>query len=54
VKGNTVTSIVDCVTQQNRPLPRKEGDTLATSGVIVVGQQIEDNTFLEVLLYSIM
>ena len=48
MKGNTVTSIVDCKDQQNRPLPRESGDTITNSGVILIGQQIEENTYLDV------
>jgi len=50
VKGNSVTAIIDCNIQQNRPLPRDPGDTITNTGIILVGQQIDENSFLDVSL----
>ena len=50
VKGNSVTAIVDCGRQQNRAIDRKSKDTISTSGIILLGQQIDDNTFFNVSL----
>lgn len=47
VKGNTATIIVDCEKQQNRPLQRRPGESITTSGIILLAQQIDDNTFFE-------
>jgi hypothetical protein len=38
---------MDCKKQQNREIARESGDTIANDGIILVGQQIEDNTFFE-------
>ena len=51
VKGNTVTTIADCNNKRhvNRPMQREsDGDTISTSGVILLGQLIDDNTFFKV------
>ena len=55
VKGNSVTAIVDCGRQQNRAIDRQSKDTISTSGIILLGQQIDDNTFFNVsgLLVSV-
>merc|ERR1719288_496734 len=45
VKGNSITAIVDCKKQQNREIARESGDTIASDGVILMAQEIEDNTF---------
>ena len=48
VKGNTITAIVDCKKQQNRAIERQAGDTIIHDGIILLAQQIDDNTFFEV------
>lgn len=48
LKGNSVTVIVDCSKQQNRPIQRLPKDAVDTSGIILLAQQIDDNTFFEV------
>ena len=45
VKGNSITAIVDCKKQQNREIARVPEDTIATDGIVLLGQEIEDNTF---------
>ena len=45
VKGNSATVIVDCVRQQTRPLSRRAADAISTSGVVLLAQQIDDDTF---------
>lgn len=47
VKGNSITAIVDCKKQQNREIAREPGDTIASDGVILMAQEIEDNTFFK-------
>ena len=48
VKGNTITAIIDCKQQQNRAIKREAGDTIIHDGIILLAQQIDDNTFFEV------
>ena len=48
VKGNTITAIIDCKKQQNRAIRRETGDTIIHDGIILLAQQIDDNTFFEV------
>ena len=51
VKGNTVTTIADCNNKRhvNRPMQRDSNqDTISTSGIILLGQLIDDNTFFNV------
>ena len=48
VKGNTLTTIVDCDKQQNRPIRRLDKETITNSGIILLAQQIDDNTFFKV------
>ena len=53
VKGNTVTTIADCNNKRhvNRPMQRdSDDDTISTSGIILLGQLIDDNTFFNVSL----
>ena len=45
VKGNSITAIVDCKKQQSREIARVPEDTIATDGIVLLGQEIEDNTF---------
>ena len=45
MKGNSITAIVDCKKQQNREIARDPEDTIATDGIVLLGQEIEDNTF---------
>ena len=45
MKGNSITAIVDCKKQQNREIARVPEDTIATDGIVLLGQEIEDNTF---------
>ena len=47
-KGNSVTVMSDCSRQQTRPLERAPADAVDTSGIILLAQQIDDNTFFEV------
>jgi len=47
VKGDSVTVIADCERQQTRPLPRPAGDAVTNDGILLLGQQIDDNTFFE-------
>ena len=47
VKGNSITAIIDCKKQQNREIDRAPGDTIANDGIVLMGQEIEDNTFFE-------
>ena len=49
VKGNTITAIIDCKKQQNRAIKRESGDTIIRDGIILLAQQIDDNTFFEVV-----
>ena len=49
VKGNTITAIIDCKKQQNRAIKRESGDTIIHDGIILLAQQIDDNTFFEVI-----
>ena len=46
-KGNSVTVMSDCSRQQTRPIDRQAGDAVDTSGIILLAQQIDDNTFFE-------
>ena len=48
MKGNTITAIVDCKKQQNRAMKREARDTIINDGIVLLGQQIDDNTFFEV------
>ena len=48
MKGNTITAIIDCKQQQNRAIKREAGDTIIHDGIILLAQQIDDNTFFEV------
>ena len=48
VKGNSITAIIDCKKQQNRAIKREAGDTIINDGIILLAQQIDDNTFFEV------
>ena len=51
VKGNTVTTIADCNNKRhvNRPMQREsDRDTISTSGIVLLGQLIDDNTFFNV------
>ena len=48
VKGNSVTAIIDCKKQQNREIKREAKDTIIHDGIILLAQQIDDNTFFEV------
>lgn len=41
--------IVDCKRQQTRAINRGRGDAISNSGIILLAQQIDDNTFFEVL-----
>lgn len=50
VKGNSITTLVDCKQQTNRPIQRDSKDTISTSGIILLAQQIDDNTFFNVSL----
>ena len=46
-----MTTIADCNNKRhvNRPMQREsDGDTISTSGVILLGQLIDDNTFFNV------
>ena len=46
-----MTTIADCNNKRhvNRPMQREsDGDTISTSGVILLGQLIDDNTFFKV------
>ena len=52
VKGNTITAIIDCKKQQNRAIKREAGDTIIHDGIILLAQQIDDNTFFEVSKYQ--
>ena len=47
VKGNSITAIIDCQKQQNREIDRPPGDTIASDGVVLMAQEIEDNTFFQ-------
>lgn len=48
IKGNVVTLIKDCEQQVTRPLPR-QGLKLSSSGIILIGQQLLDESFYSVL-----
>ena len=48
MKGNTITAIVDCKKQQNRALKLEARDTITNDVIVLLGQQIDDNTFFEV------
>ena len=54
VKGNSVTAIIDCKKQQNREIKREAKDTIIHDGIILLAQQIDDNTFFEVCLFPII
>ena len=45
MKGNSATAIIDCKRQQNRPINRGKLDTITNSGIVLLAQQIDDNTF---------
>lgn len=47
IKGNVVTLIKDCEQQVTRPLPR-QGQKLSSSGIILIGQQLLDESFYSV------
>lgn len=47
VKGNSITAIIDCKKQQNREIAREPGDTIANDGIVLLAQEIEDNTFFK-------
>ncbi|CAB4069844.1 COL5AS [Lepeophtheirus salmonis] len=48
IKGNTITALADCGRrQQNQEIKRPDGETLSNSGIILLGQQIDDNSFFE-------
>ena len=51
VKGNSVTAIIDCKKQQNREIKREAKDTIIHDGIILLAQQIDDNTFFEVCFF---
>ena len=53
VKGNSVTAIIDCKKQQNREIKREAKDTIIHDGIILLAQQIDDNTFFEVCFFLI-
>ena len=54
VKGNSVTAIIDCKKQQNREIKREAKDTIIHDGIILLAQQIDDNTFFEVCFFSFL
>lgn len=47
VKGNSITAIVDCKQQQNREIAREPGDTIANDGIVLMAQEIDDNTYFQ-------
>lgn len=47
IKGNVVTLIKDCEQQVTRPLPR-QGQKLSSSGIILIGQQLLDESYYSV------
>lgn len=49
VKGNAVTLIKDCEQQVTKPLPR-QGLKLSNSGIILIGQQLLDESFYSVYI----
>ena len=51
VKGNSVTAIIDCKKQQNREIKREAKDRIIHDGIILLAQQIDDNTFFEVCFF---
>lgn len=47
IKGNAVTIIVDCDKQVTKELRRKPRETISTSGIVIIGQQlVDDNLYL--------
>ena len=54
VKGNSVTAIIDCKKQQNREIKREAKDTIIHDGIILLAQQIDDNTFFEVCCFLLI
>ena len=54
VKGNSVTAIIDCKKQQNREIKREAKDTIIHDGIILLAQQIDDNTFFEVCFFLLL
>ena len=47
IKGNSATAIADCGRQQTRPLHRRSGDAVSSSGIVLLAQQIDDDTFFQ-------
>ena len=49
VKGNSITAISDCKKQQTRAIDRGgQDDALSNTGIVLLAQEIDDNTFFDV------
>ena len=55
IKGNSITAIADCKKQQTRAIDRGGGkdDALSNTGIVLLAQEIDDNTFFDVRKYFV-
>lgn len=49
IKGNSVTMILDCSQQITQEL--KRNTTISNSGIVMVGQQLDETSYLVSFLY---
>lgn len=54
IKGNSATAIVDCKDQDTRQLNRKDKATASTDGIIIFGQEIDDDTYFDGKVQQLM
>jgi hypothetical protein len=50
VKGNSATALLDCEEQDTKEISRKKAQ-LSTDGIILYGQEIDDEAFFDVSTY---
>ena len=48
VKGNSVTMLLDCETQETLPLERNESSLISNAGIMLVGQDLLDEKHFQV------
>jgi hypothetical protein len=50
VKGNSATALLDCEQQDTKEISRNKAQ-LRTDGIILYGQEIDDEAFFDVSVY---
>ena len=53
VKGNSATALLDCEEQDTKEISRNKAQ-LRTDGIILYGQEIDDEAFFDVSFYFIL